>query len=281
MLQSVRGGGLCGACLLIGACAGDGSGLDENGRPVAESAPTLEPTLASIQSNVFTPLCTTCHAGAAAPLGLRLDEGAAYAMLVNAPSVENPSLMRVTPGNPDASYLVQKVEGTAGVGGRMPLNGPPLSSEVIAVIRQWILDGAMADAAADATTSAKLEAVWPMSDASLPSPPSEIVLSASAELDVSLLGAGVITLRASGGDADFLDGDERDMALRVQLRSLNPTVFAATPGPTQWSADVYELRVSGGAPVALADLSARPVDGDRDGAPGGDFIMRFKVETTR
>ena len=28
--------------------------------------------------------------------------------------------MRVNPGNPDLSYLVQKISGTAAVGGRMP-----------------------------------------------------------------------------------------------------------------------------------------------------------------
>src|SRR5262245_12326579 len=100
----------CSACLLIG-CAGDGTGLDMNGRPVssggAEEQP-LTPTLQSIQDNVFTPICTQCHIGAAAPLGLRLDEGSSFAMLVNAPSVEVPSLLRVSPGHPDDSYLIQK-----------------------------------------------------------------------------------------------------------------------------------------------------------------------------
>src|SRR5690348_2977383 len=98
----------------LGACAGNGDGLDENGRPVEEGgAGSLQPTFQSIQDNVFTPICTACHAGAGAPLGLRLNEGSSYALLVNTPSAEVPSLQRVQPGNPDASYLIRKLEGTA------------------------------------------------------------------------------------------------------------------------------------------------------------------------
>ena len=155
---------LCATCAL-GACAGNGDGLDENGRPEEEGGGALQPTFQSIQDNVFTPACTGCHAGAAAPLGLRLDEGASYALLVNAPSVEVPALQRVQPGNPDASYLIQKLEGTAAVGGRMPLNGPPLPAETIAVVRQWITNGAPSSvgvgSAKPSPGSSKLTAVLP------------------------------------------------------------------------------------------------------------------------
>jgi hypothetical protein len=37
---------------------------------------------------------------------------------------------------------VQKVEGTAAVGGRMPLGGDRLSDADIDLIRQWISEGA-------------------------------------------------------------------------------------------------------------------------------------------
>lgn len=75
----------------LAGCAGNGEGLDPNGRPVtAGSSTPLTPDLQSIQDHVFTPICTQCHVGAAAPLGFRLDADSAYAMLVNAPSVEVP-----------------------------------------------------------------------------------------------------------------------------------------------------------------------------------------------
>jgi mono/diheme cytochrome c family protein len=91
---------------------------------------------------VFNNNCTECHAGGGAPHGLRLDAANSYANIVDVPSDEVPSLKRVDPGDPDNSYLVQKVEGTAAVGGRMPLNRTPLSAATIALIRQWISEGA-------------------------------------------------------------------------------------------------------------------------------------------
>ncbi len=125
------------------ACAGDGTGLDEFGNPLSSDALELAPTLSSIQQNVFTPICTQCHTGAAAPLGLALDGGTSRGDLVSVPSVERPELLRVNPGKPEASYLVWKVEGRASItGGRMPLDLPPLSEDQITAIRGWIEQGA-------------------------------------------------------------------------------------------------------------------------------------------
>jgi Ca2+-binding RTX toxin-like protein len=91
---------------------------------------------------IFTARCTGCHNVAAAPHGLILDADNSYELLVNVASKEVPSLDRVDPGNPDDSYLVQKVEGTAAVGGQMPLGRTPLTAEQIALIRRWISEGA-------------------------------------------------------------------------------------------------------------------------------------------
>lgn len=274
-------------CCALGACAGNGDGLDENGRPLdGEDSGTLQPTFQSIQDNVFTPVCTACHAGAGAPLGLRLDEGSSYALLVNAPSAEVPSLQRVTPGNPDASYLIQKLEGTAAVGSSMPLNGPPLPASTIAVIRQWITDGSQSSSVSGVSkrtqfVTAQLTPVSPMSGETLPASTRDIVVSSNVELDVSLLQAGIITLRASGGDGEFDAGNESVVPAEVRVRSQQPTVLAITPFAKTFHPDTYELRVSGTDPVALADYAARAIDGDADGTPGGDFVLRFTVEMTR
>jgi hypothetical protein len=215
-------------------------------------------------------------------LGLRLDAGASYAMLVSAPSVEAPSLKRVTPGNPDASYLVHKIEGTATVGSRMPLGGPSLPMETIAVIRQWIVDGAQQAAVSAAATSAqqltRLDSAWPLPAAKLSAPPREILLTSNGEIDTTLLDAGVLSLRRSGGDGDFHNGNEQVISVTLSLRSLEPSVIAIIAPAEQWVADWYELRISGGPPLALADRAARPIDGDRDGVPGGDFVLRFQLE---
>lgn len=269
---------------LLAACAGDGEGLDQNGRPAGGAEQPLSPDFASIQSNVLTPVCTTCHSGAAAPLGLRLDEGAAYAMLVNAPSVEVPALNRVTPGDPDASYLIQKIEGTASVGARMPLNGPPLAQETINVIRQWITDGAQAAtalASSGATKAARIEAIWPVAGAVLRESPREIVLSSNVALDTNLLSAGTVVLHRSGGDGDFANGNEHIVRAGIVVRSIEPTVIVLAAPPGEWIADRYELRISAGPPVALADRSSLPIDGDGDGEPGGDFVLRFSLEAVQ
>ena len=137
---------LAAAAALLAACGGgSGEGLDSNGRPIGEgggSGGGLAPTFSSIQREVLTPRCTVCHSGAAAPAGLRLDEGSSYGLLVGVASRESGGTQRVAPGRPDDSYLVHKLEGRAAVGARMPLGGPYLDDATIAVIREWIARGA-------------------------------------------------------------------------------------------------------------------------------------------
>ena len=134
------------ALFLVAYSAGSGEGLDASGRPIGETPPAGdEPTLANIQARIFTPICTRCHIGAAAPQGLRLDAANAFDNLVNVPSQEVGQL-RVEPFRPDDSYLVRKVEGTQSVGAQMPFGGPPLSDEDQLLIRQWVANGAMPDA---------------------------------------------------------------------------------------------------------------------------------------
>jgi hypothetical protein len=54
--------------------------------------------------------------------------------------------MRVAPGDPENSYIYHKLEGAPGiVGGRMPLNGTPLTEGQIRVIERWIETGAAND----------------------------------------------------------------------------------------------------------------------------------------
>jgi hypothetical protein len=103
------------------------------------------PTLTQLQTDIFTPSCAKsgCHAGSTPAQGMNLSDGQTFANTVGVASTEAPSLNRIEPGDPDNSYLVQKVEGTASVGGRMPLDGPPfLSNGQIQSLRDWIAAGA-------------------------------------------------------------------------------------------------------------------------------------------
>ena len=136
--------------LVLGACGGgSGEGLDENGQPLgADGGPAagtgLTPTLASIQANVFSGSCAVpgCHGGSSAQFGLRLDPGFSAGNLINMASPRAANLIRVVPGNPNASFLIQKLEGTQSLGDRMPQFGPYLPQSTIDLIRQWIQNGA-------------------------------------------------------------------------------------------------------------------------------------------
>ncbi|ODV41380.1 hypothetical protein AWV79_37010 [Cupriavidus sp. UYMMa02A] len=94
---------------------------------------------------LLTQHCVSCHQGAAAPAGLDLLPKAAYANLAGVPSTGSPQ-PRVAPADPDKSYLMHKLAGThmdvGGQGATMPLGAPPLEPAQIALIRQWIAEGA-------------------------------------------------------------------------------------------------------------------------------------------
>ena len=98
----------------------------------------------AVQS-IFSANCALsgCHAGPSPAQAQNLAAGQSFANIVAVASTEAPTLLRVSPGRPDRSYLVQKIEGTAAVGARMPLGMSPLSAQQISTIRDWILNGAV------------------------------------------------------------------------------------------------------------------------------------------
>jgi hypothetical protein len=129
---------------------------DEKLSDLTGPTPDLEPTFASVQSQVFSSTdaagraaCITCHTdqGRAPSAGLVLREGAAFQSIVGVPSRNKPGETLVIPGNPDASYIVRKLEGGPDiVGERMPRTGGPyLTSGQMLVLRRWIQQGAKND----------------------------------------------------------------------------------------------------------------------------------------
>ncbi len=132
------------------------AGCDEKLSDVVGPTPNLTPTFSSIQQNIFESSdssgrapCVNCHTsvGHAAPAGLDLRHEVAYASLVSVASREKPGAIRVEPGDPDSSYLVEKLEGAPGIVGlRMPRSGPPyLTDGQILAIKRWIQLGAPQD----------------------------------------------------------------------------------------------------------------------------------------
>lgn len=143
-----------GVALIVLSCTA--IGCDEKLSDLTGPTPNLEPTFASIQREIFSTTdvsgrvaCVQCHTdqGRVPPAGMVLLEGRAYGSLVNQASSGKPGAIRVIPGDPDNSYLVQKLEGAAGiVGERMPRTGGPFLTEgQMLVIRRWIARGAPND----------------------------------------------------------------------------------------------------------------------------------------
>jgi hypothetical protein len=129
------------------------AGCDEKLSTVAGPSPNLEPTFTSIQREIFETTdaagrvaCVGCHTnnGRTPAGGLNLNHDVAYEQLVNVASRGKPSAVRLVPGDPDASYIVQKVEGAPGIVGlRMPFSGQPfLTSGQTLILRRWIALGA-------------------------------------------------------------------------------------------------------------------------------------------
>ncbi len=138
--------------LLLGllACGpGNGVGLDSSGHPIGTGVECQDSVCfeRDVQP-IFTVNCALsgCHAGTSPQQGQNLSEGLAYQSIVNVPANERAGMMRVSPSQPDSSYLVHKIQGTqasvGGSGGQMPLGGTPLSQSQIDLIRAWIAAGA-------------------------------------------------------------------------------------------------------------------------------------------
>jgi uncharacterized protein (TIGR03118 family) len=128
------------------AVARDGAGNTTTSAAVTVTVTAAAvPTLAQLQSGIFTPRCSGCHngSGGVLPGSMNLSNAtASFNALVNVSSQEVASLKRVLPGNPDSSYIVRKLEGTQSVGERMPFGGPYLDQATIDQVREWIQAGA-------------------------------------------------------------------------------------------------------------------------------------------
>jgi len=263
------------AALALAGCAGNGEGLDAGGRPVGEGGADgpLVATFESIQAHVFTPLCTGCHAGATAPQGLRLDATSSYDLLVGIASNEAPGVQRVQPGDPDRSYLVQKLQGSAAVGARMPLGGPYLDQATIDVIRQWITDGAARTASAGsvATQSFALAQASPANGDTLPTAPRQLLVSFTRDLDTTRLDASSVHL------AQVVEPDAsttRPLGVSMHAVVANPRALVVTPR-SALAPGRYVLQIDA---HALADLDGRPLGVNAGaGTPSGVRIV-FDVE---
>jgi hypothetical protein len=282
--------------LSIAACAGNGNGLDANGQPLAAgssgSLPPLSADFASIQANIFTPICSVCHIGGGAPEGLRLDAADSFNLLVGVPSTEVPSLLRVKPGDPNNSYIIQKLEGHAAVGAQMPdgcpSTQPCLTTTTIAFIAQWITDGAppAAAAAAATTATATVHAAAPLALTSIvpddvepvsESPP-QIMVAFNHDLDVTQIDSRSMHIEKivpGESPASTLVSDV--VPARVSVSSANLRALMVWPSRPLVSGH-YQLVINADAPTQVSDMAGNALALGAPGESGESVISTFDVE---
>jgi Big-like domain-containing protein len=264
-------------CSALAACgSGDGFGPAGGGGP-------LQPTFSSIQANVLTPMCEQCHSGASAPHGLRLDAANSYAMLVGVPSDEVPAILRVKAGDPAASYLIQKLEGTASEGERMPAGLPPLPQSTIDVVRQWIADGALRDTP-PSTAPIRVTSLSPLPGSGVATLPASITASFDRDLNATTVDVTTFTLLRSG---DGIFGNGNDLSVTpasVSVPAANQRSAVMSLAGLASVNDTYRVTLRGAAPAAILDLGGNALDGEfastfpsGNGTAGGDFVAEFRV----
>lgn len=263
-------------CCTLAAC-GSGDGFPGSGGAVGP----LAPNFASIQANVFDQYCVHCHSGANAPAQLRLDSVNSYANLVGVPSRETGTL-RVAPGNANNSYIIQKLEGTASVGERMPAGLPALPQSDINVIRQWIGDGAMPVSASMAPI--RVTSLSPEPTSTEESMPRSIIVGFDRELNAPSINTASFMLVRAG--ADGVLGTADDIAITptsVTVPLANPRAAIMDLSGVALVPGLYGITLLGSGGAAVLDLSGNALDGEPtllpsgNGVAGGDFTATFVV----
>jgi len=115
-------------------------------------------TFDRIRQQIFAQRCALsgCHDSESATGNMILLPGAAYSQIVGVTpdnaAAAGAGLLRITPGDPDSSFLYRKITDdlVIGWGNAMPLNLTPLTADQIELIRLWIIGDGVLGPAPDA-----------------------------------------------------------------------------------------------------------------------------------
>jgi hypothetical protein len=212
---------------------------------------------------------------------LRLDAANSYASLVGVPSVET-GILRIAPGDANNSYIIQKLEGTAGVGERMPAGLPALPQSDINIIRQWIDDGALILFSSAAPI--RVTSLSPEPNSTEDAGPRSIIVGFDRELNAPSVNSASFKLVRAGADGMLGTADDVAIApLSVTVPLANPRSAVMDLKNVPLVPDLYGITLLGSGGAAVLDLSGNALDGEPmllpsgNGMAGGDFTATFSV----
>lgn len=180
--------------------------------------------------------CLDCHGPDKAKAQLRVDQRAS--LLLGGDS----GIQAVVPGNPSKSHLLDLIKGTD-PDEIMPPKGDPLSKGEIALIEQWISEGAVWPGQMDRVAK-RTSDHWSFQAVKRPQPPGDAKNPIDAFLNAKLTTAGI---QANG------PADARSLIRRVAV------VLTGLP-PTPERVHHFEKRYEENADQAYTDLVAELLD---------------------
>ena len=291
----------------ISACnVGSGENLDAQGQVVSENAGNnddnsngggsdsgdngnddndvgqdgIQPTLSSIQENVFTPICSVCHGGASPAAGQNLATiEDTIANVINVDS-SNPQFKRVLPGSPEESYLYLKITGDSRAGARMPLGQPALSQDKIDAIKQWIADGALAPESKTPVQVSRIERTT--TDEMRRNNHEQLTLWFNQAMDFSTLSREQITLELISASETFIEQRQlltfEQASIAVENdHKLKITSSIIVDDDVILSKKRLRITINNSSISTITSALGQVLDGDNNNMQGGEFVYELTL----
>lgn len=263
-------------CILLTGCqpgTGEFGVTNEN----TQEPPVVEvDLLTQIQDTIFTPICTECHIGSQAPLGLRLENtDIAFEFLVNVVAIGNSAFDRVSPNEPDNSFLMLKIIGDPRAGQRMPLGRTPLSDESIQLVRDWIEQGALpAENSRVLTKVSSVKPTMPINNELSPFVGSiQYEVLFSQPIDPYSVSKNSLMVYQNYQDSAYLVSQGEYEITLINNRKINLTI-----ANQQLDIESLSLVINDPSGGSILDLKGRILDGNNNHIEGGRYEFKFQVD---
>lgn len=263
--------------LMLSGCGGDSMSMGmtmpmSTSTSNAASSTMLMATFDSIQADVFTPICAGCHSGANPASGLALDATHSYNDLVNVPSTEQPSIVRVKPFDPTNSYLIMHLQREG--------DGAPAAD--VPVIAQWIMEGAMPSMSMmggmGMTMSAAFQvtATQPSAGDVVQTSPPRVIVGFTQELDASSVSTTSVRLERVDPQSGESSGTMTTVPSVMSIPPGNARALVLTPSSALLPGN-YRVVLESAAGLDLRSQLGSALMSPAPEASGLRVVTRFSV----